>query len=108
MVHVMLAQSLLEAAPSNQLAALGALENAEKASPADADIHYLRGKVLLSMGKPQEAVAALKQAIELRPDSPSSYYQLGLAYQRLGKKEAAQEQFEKKIHLEQSRYGGKS
>jgi len=103
MIHVMLSQALLEAAPSNQLAALDALAKAEKAAPSDAEIYYLRGKLLVSMGRPQEAADALERAIQLRPNSPSSYYQLGLAYQRLGKKEAAQEQFERKAHLEQSR-----
>lgn len=103
MIHIMLAQALLEAAPSNQLAALVELAKAEKVSPTDAEIYYLRGKLLVSMAKFQEAVTALQRAVELRPNSASSHYQLGLAYQRLGKTEAAQEEFERKAHLEQSR-----
>ena len=43
------------------------------------------------MNRNDEAVAALRRAIELAPMDPSPYYQLGRLYEKLGKKELARE-----------------
>src|SRR5262249_8847743 len=70
MLSVMLAQSLMDEGPSSFSQALEELERAQKATPTDADIPFLRSKIFLSMGRLEEAEAQLRQAIELRPSSP--------------------------------------
>jgi tetratricopeptide (TPR) repeat protein len=101
MIHIMYAQALHEAgAPYD--AVFEELDKAEKASPSDPDVFYLRGKINLQMGRYQDALEALTRATQLQPTSPDFYYQLGLAYQRLGKQAEAQEQFNRKIYLEQT------
>jgi predicted Zn-dependent protease len=101
MIHVTLAQSLVEAGPSNRLAALEALKKAEMLSPADGDVYLLRGKIFLSMGRYEDGIAALLRAVELQPNTASNHYQLGIAYQRAGQVELAREEFERMEHLKQ-------
>ena len=99
MIQVLLAQSLLEqGAPEQEILSL--LEGAQKASPSDAEIYLLLGRIYSSMGKPEDALAELKRAVELQPASPTYRYQLGLIYHRLGNEELAEEQFTRKAHLE--------
>jgi predicted Zn-dependent protease len=102
MLPVMLAQSLINEGPSGYAEALAELNRAEKATPTDSDIYYLRGKVFLSMGKLDEAEAQLRRAIEMQPASPGFYYQLALVYQRMGKEALALQQIERKNHLERA------
>ena len=73
---------------------------AEKTSPADPEIFYLRGKAYVAEGRYQAAVAPLRHSIELRPMDPAPYYQLAKAYQKLGETELAREQFERVRYLE--------
>jgi len=100
MIHVLLARSLIEEGPENRREALSALKRAEGFAPTDPDIYYLRGKILVSMGQYEDAVNELLHAIQLDPNSPRSYYQLALAYHRLGKEDLSHRMFEKKTHLE--------
>ena len=67
---------------------------AEQTSPTDYYISYFRGKAYLAMNKFMQAVAALRQAVELRPLEAGAHYQLGLAYRRAGQPALAKEQFE--------------
>jgi predicted Zn-dependent protease len=100
MIHVMSAQAFHEAgAPSDEI--FDELNKAQRASPSDPDVYYLRGKICVESGRLQEAVESLTQAIKLQPATPDYYYQLGLAYQRMGKQAIAQEQFKKKLYLDQ-------
>lgn len=100
MANIFLAQSLAEeGAPPGQI--LAALDRAEKISPQDADLYYLRGRIFNSLGRHQDAVAQLQRAIRLQPNFSGAYYQLGLAYQQLGQPELAQEQFRRRTHLEE-------
>ena len=99
MIQVLLAQSLLEqGAPQQEVLSL--LEGARKASPSDAEIYLLLGRIYNSMGRAEDALVELKRAVELQPASPTYRYQLGLIYHRLGKEELAEEQFARKAHLE--------
>ncbi|HXI38339.1 MAG TPA: tetratricopeptide repeat protein [Bryobacteraceae bacterium] len=95
MLHVVIAQSLLDEERVDYPRVLQELEQAEKALPEDFDIHYLRGKVFMAMGEYKRATGSLRRAIELRPAEPGAYYQLGLAYRKLGEPDLAKQQFEK-------------
>jgi Flp pilus assembly protein TadD len=86
---------LLDEERVDYLRVLQELEQAEKASPEDYDIHYLRGKVFIATGEYKRATDSLRRAIELRPTEPGAYYQLGLAYRKLGEPDLAKQQFEK-------------
>jgi tetratricopeptide (TPR) repeat protein len=96
---VAIARSLLDEEEIDYAQVLQELAVAEKASPEDYDVHYLRGKVFLATGRVAQAVASLRHAIELRPTEPGAYYQLGLAYRKLGQPNLAKEQFEKLEYL---------
>ena len=93
MLHVVIAQSMLDEEKIDYARVLQELAAAEKASPDDYDIHYLRGKVFLATGRYVQALPSLWHAIELRPTEPGAYYQLGLAYRKLGQPDLAMEQF---------------
>jgi tetratricopeptide (TPR) repeat protein len=94
MLHLAIAQSLLNDVPVDSAIVLEELALAEKTSPDDYDVWYLRGKVCLRMNKAPEAIASLRRAIELRPADSSAYYQLALAYRESGQAALARRQFE--------------
>ena len=99
MLHVVIAQSLLDEERVDYPGVLQELASADKVSPGDYDVHYIRGKVFLATGQYEQAVASLRHAIELRPTETGAYYQLGLAYRKLGQPDLAKEQFEKLEYL---------
>jgi Flp pilus assembly protein TadD len=79
---------------------LAELDLAEKASPDDYEVYYLRGKIYLRMNKFTEAIRSLLRAVELRPTDSSAHYQLGLAYSKSGQTALAGRQFETVKYLE--------
>lgn len=93
MVHLAIAQSLLNSEPVDSRAVLEELALAERITPEDYDVWYLRGKVCLGMDKISDAVASLKRATELRPTDSSAYYQLALAYRKSGQAAQAKRLF---------------
>jgi tetratricopeptide (TPR) repeat protein len=99
MVDVMLAQAILKQDQPDFNRALDHLARAEKTVPSDPDVYYLRGKIHLTLGRYQEAVEALRCAIALAPTTDASYYQLGIAYQKLGQSALAREQFDRMTYL---------
>ncbi|MBZ5590840.1 MAG: tetratricopeptide repeat protein [Acidobacteriia bacterium] len=99
MLHIAIAQSMLAADPADYPGVLGELAQAEKVSPTDYDVYYLRGKVYLAMSKYREAIAAFRYAVALRPAEPGAYYQLGLAYRKSGQPALATEQFQRVEYL---------
>jgi tetratricopeptide (TPR) repeat protein len=101
MIHILTAQAMLRMDPVDNYGVLQELAKAEKAAPDDADVFYLRGKVYLAMNRLTEAVTALKRSIELRPTEAGPYYQLGLAYRKLGRVELAREMFQRVEFLKQ-------
>lgn len=102
MVRVLTARAMLTATPVDYPAILRTLEQAEKSTPNDPDIFYLRGRAYADTGRAREAVAAFQRAIELRPMDPGPYYQLGLAYGKLGQPELARQAFSRMQHVKQA------
>jgi Flp pilus assembly protein TadD len=70
---------------------LDELSLAENKAPSDPEVFYLRGRAYLAMNRNDEAVAALRRAIELAPMDPGPYYQLGRLYEKLGNTELSKE-----------------
>jgi tetratricopeptide (TPR) repeat protein len=95
MIDVTIVQALLKQDPVDYESALRALERAEKSSPSDPDIYYLRGKIYAEQGRLEEAVGPLSRAIELAPAAALAYYQLGLVYRKLGRASDAAAQFDR-------------
>ena len=95
MIHVLTAKALLSAPEPDYAQVLAELAQAETATPTDADVYYLRGKALLATQHYEDAVAPLKRAIALQPTEPSPYYQLGIAYRKLGQTALAKQQMDR-------------
>jgi len=57
--------------------------------------YYLRGKAYLALNKYDAAIASLRRAIELQPEQPGAYYQLGVAYRKSGQLDRAANEFER-------------
>jgi tetratricopeptide (TPR) repeat protein len=100
MIHVLIARAMLATAHIDYAKILDELSQAEKSSPLDPDVFYLRGKAYIAMNRYDEAVAALRRSIELRPMETGPYYQLARIYQKLGKANLAAEQFQRVKYLE--------
>jgi tetratricopeptide (TPR) repeat protein len=65
--------------------------------------HFLLGKFLLERGAYSEAVRALQQAIALDPESEGAYYNLALAYGKLGENQKQAETWAKFQSLSQQK-----
>jgi tetratricopeptide (TPR) repeat protein len=100
MIHVLIARAMLASARADYSKVLDELAEAEKNAPVDADVFYLRGKVYTAMNRYNDAVAALRRSIELRPMETGPYYQLARIYQKLGDTNLAAEQFQRVKYLE--------
>jgi len=57
--------------------------------PSYGDAHYQLGKALLDKGETQGAIQHLETATQLQPTQSYGYYQLSLAYRRVGRVEDA-------------------
>jgi tetratricopeptide (TPR) repeat protein len=102
MIHVLIAQAMLRLTDVDYPGALAELAEAEKRAPNDAGIFYLRGKAYLGMNRNEDAIAALKRAIEIAPLDDTPYNQLGLAYRRLGRLDLAREALERMELIKQA------
>ena len=81
-----------------------AVEHYSKARTLDpnfGDAYLGLGMALLSEKKYEDAIAPLETAVKLEPDNPASHYNLGTAYARTGRKEAAQREFALQQQVEQ-------
>ncbi|MGH9901398.1 MAG: tetratricopeptide repeat protein, partial [Pyrinomonadaceae bacterium] len=65
--------------------AVGQARRAASLTPAEADVHAVRGLKHYKSGRFKEAAEALGRAAALKPDDPSVHYNLGMAYVQLGR-----------------------
>ncbi len=98
-IHLLLARALLNLEPIDYAKTLDELLLAEKRSPLDAEILYLRGRIYVATNRSDEAVIALRRAIELGPMDPAPYYQLGRLYEKLGQPQMAKDTFARMQYL---------
>ncbi len=98
LIHLTIAESMLDEQSVDYPGVLRELDQAEKISPDDSAAYQLRGKTFIALHRYVQAIAALRRAVELKPTESSVYYQLGLAYSRSGQTELAKEQFDR-VHF---------
>jgi tetratricopeptide (TPR) repeat protein len=55
---------------------------------------YLLGKVLLAQGSLEDALEQLEASVGLMPEDANAHYQLGQAYQKLGRRDEARKEFD--------------
>jgi eukaryotic-like serine/threonine-protein kinase len=79
--------------------ALAAAQQAEQLNDKLPEVHSTLGGVYSASGKNSEAIAELKRAIALAPNSDQSYRRLGSAYLAAGQATPAIEAFQKAIQL---------
>lgn len=79
-----------------------AADEALKCDPFAAHAHHIRGAALRFQGKHEEAIAAQKRAIELRPGAWAFYQQIGFSYQAMGLNEVAIKWFRDGVRVNES------
>ena len=67
--------------------------------PQSAHLHQDHGRFLLGIGRPEEALVALEEAVRLRPGHASTYTELGRALEGVGRIEEAEQAYRKAIEL---------
>src|SRR5262249_55883471 len=75
--------------------ALGAAEQAQRLNDNLPDVHFSLGGIYVITGKTAEAIAELKRALELAPNSDQGYRRLGAAYTASGRKAEAIDAYRK-------------
>lgn len=81
MAHVLTAVILLPAYPNK---ALRVSSQAIKLKPDLGPAYLIRGRALLTLKRPREAISDLKKAAQLAPDEKTVHFQLALAYEQVG------------------------
>ncbi len=79
--------------------ALGAALQAQRLNDALPEVHFSLGNVYNASGKTVEAIAELKRALELAPNSDDGYRGLGKAYLTLGQKDQALHAYQKAVEI---------
>lgn len=70
-------QRLMAAIQSDDSDEIAQIDRMLSRFPNDPRLHFLRGSVLAGIGRPIEALAALKTAVEIAPDFAIARFQLG-------------------------------
>jgi Flp pilus assembly protein TadD len=84
---------------SNQRAAQ-VLEVEVKSHPEESEAHLLLGQIYALEERRAESIHELSRAVELRPDSATSYNMLGTALSRFAEFEAARKAYEQAVALD--------
>ncbi|NDQ55849.1 MAG: tetratricopeptide repeat protein [Acidipila sp.] len=79
--------------------ALGAAQQAERLNDKLPEVHFSLGSVYSATGKSSEAIAELKRALELAPNSDEGHRRLGAAHLAAGRREDAIRSYEKAIEV---------
>jgi eukaryotic-like serine/threonine-protein kinase len=79
--------------------ALGAAHQAERLNDKLPEVHFSLGNAYNATGESTQAMAELKRAIELAPNSDEGYRRLGMAYESTGRKEDALKAYQKAIAI---------
>jgi Tfp pilus assembly protein PilF len=75
--------------------ALASVDRAIRTAPAAAPLHMNRGNILREAGRPVEAMAALRRALQLDPALEAAWFNLGLAATDAGDEALAVDAFER-------------
>lgn len=84
---------------------LNALRKVISSSGRNYEARITLGKSLVRKGEFEEAIEHLKVAADIAPDNPEPFYQLALAYRRLGNKEESRKAMERVQQIHQARRG---
>lgn len=88
--------------------ALGAAQQAEQLNDKLPEVHSTLGGVYSASGKNAEAIAELKRAVSLAPNSDQVYRRLGSAYLDMGQAAPAIDAFQKAIQLNPYYWGNQN
>ena len=88
--------------------ALQALEVVAQADPDDPHVLYYLGQVKAKLGQNEEAIAALREAINMDPFNVSAYYALANQYRRLNRRDEWRQALETFNKLSQAGHQGVS
>jgi len=68
---------------------IAAAKQAERLNSKLPEVHFSLGGAYIATGQTTEAIAELKKALELSPNSDEAYRRLGIAYEDIGQKDPA-------------------
>ena len=92
------ARQLLSKGSADEAASL--LQGIVEQDSHDAEAQLLLGTALALVPQPSKAIAALRRAVDLRPDFAPGYNTLGMTLGRFGELDAARQAFEKAVELD--------
>ena len=104
--HLGVGVLLAKGAEESRAEAIGSLERAIAIDPDLYEARIVLGRTLIRAGRPAEAVEHLQRATRLAPHNPEPFFQLAIAYQRLGKKAEANAQYAIVRKINAERRGG--
>ncbi|MDT8318334.1 MAG: tetratricopeptide repeat protein [bacterium] len=90
----------VESADSEHKLAFNNYNLALKLLPGYFNIHYGKGVALMNLGRDDEAIPALEEAIRLKPDYPSARLALASAHHRLGNVSNSRKAYEAALGLD--------
>lgn len=80
--------------------ALVAIERAKEENPDDMSIMQAEADLYYRIGKIDKYNEVMKEVVQMDPENPSLYYNLGVASEQLGDKDSAKEYYKKAIELD--------
>lgn len=97
-------QDILEISASDTLAGIAAIDEALKAFPVDARLHFLKGSMLIGEKRFIAAHAALSEAVRLNPEFTLARFQLGFFELTSGEADTARATWRPLHELPQDNY----